>query len=60
MSAAACGSLHAPLLPDIALMSLVKPRGCNMPASPRFPREGFDAMIVQRWGHSLETSVIKL
>jgi hypothetical protein len=48
------------VIPHLALMSLVKPRGCNMPASPRFPREGFDAMIVQRWGHSLETSVIKL
>jgi hypothetical protein len=46
--------------PDFALMSLVKRRRCDIPASPRFPREVFDAMIVQRWGRSLETSVIKL
>jgi hypothetical protein len=35
-------------------------RRCNIPASPRFSREVIDAMIVQRWGRSLETSVIKL
>jgi hypothetical protein len=45
----------------IALMSIVNTRRRNGAAPPRcLSREVWLWMIVQRWGRSLETSVIKL
>jgi hypothetical protein len=46
-------------IPDIALMSHVKLEGATS-RLPAISRGVFDAMIVQWWGRSLETSVIKL
>jgi hypothetical protein len=58
MSAAICGIEEG--LPDVALMSSVKVGGTGFLPAAVLCGGSWIAMIVQRWGRGLETSVIKL